>query len=90
MQAFFKEAERVLAENGMCTIVTDNVWYGKFLCRLLSTQTSLCLRSLTAKDATLINPSWLIHHEVENFVLWVGEPGKEAGHGVDASSYFDR
>jgi hypothetical protein len=74
----------------MCTIVTDNSWYGKFLCRLLSTHSTLRMRSLTSKDSTLINPSWSIHHEVDNFVLWVGEPGKEAGHIVDASSYFDR
>ncbi len=74
----------------MLTIVTDNAWYGKFLCRLLSSQSTLRLRSLTTHDGARINSSWLVHHHVDNFTLWVGDPGKEAGHMVDASSYFDR
>jgi hypothetical protein len=89
-QTFFKEVDRLLVENGMCTIVTDNLWYGKFLCRLIGTQLSLKLRSLSSKDSKLINSSWIVQHDSDNCVLWVGEPGHEAGHIVDASSYFDR
>ena len=35
LQAFFLEACRILKPNGMLTIVTDNLWYGRLLMRLV-------------------------------------------------------
>jgi hypothetical protein len=36
LQAFFLEANRILKPGGMLTIVTDNLWYGKLLMRLVA------------------------------------------------------
>lgn len=72
----------------MCTIVTDNLWYGKLLIRLLSGMSALTLHSIDSFDQSKSN--WQVEYEVDGYILWVGEPGSEAGHVVSSSSYFDR
>lgn len=100
VQAFFKEANRILrTDGGMLTIVTDNLWYGRFLMRQVAglqaksgnTATSWRSMSLTsARNAGATHDEWRVQESDGEVNLFVGRPGIAAGHVVDASSYFDR
>lgn len=89
---FFVDMQKLLVEQsdeysngGLITIVTDNVWYGKFLIKLLSTH---------SHDIPLVSrqedESFSVCERIDDFVLYSGKPGASGGHVVDASSYFDR
>ena len=47
-QAFFVEANRILKPGGTMTIVTDNLWYGRFLVRMLSNMSNADFQSPSA------------------------------------------
>jgi hypothetical protein len=131
---------RVLKPDGMLTIVTDNLWYGKLLIRLVSAMDididtdidmdpSSSLSSCSAGDradddhiisshylqcasvdrqdrkssssgvmqkkgsdtaASAKDSDWRVQDSAGGVHLFVGRPGADAGHVVDASSYFDR
>ena len=142
---FFLETGRVLRPRGSLTVMTDNLWYGTFLLRIVSAliaeaekgeevgvsvgtgdahlsdsirqdkknnknkknkpiaasttvKPDFRLRSIPMKKnqrdwaaAGTSNPSqWAVQLEENGVTLYVGKPGAEAGHVVDASSYFDR
>ena len=98
---FFMDVSRILAKGGMLTIVTDNIWYGKFLMRLIAGLASCGLKSVDlqkrnskkAKDedkGKSPHGEWSILEEQGGITLYVGKPGIESGHVADASSYFDR
>lgn len=83
-ETFFSEAVRVLVVGGMLTIVTDNLWYGKLLCKLipsLGATSVLCNVDLAPRS---------IQQQCNGICLYEGQPGPECGHIADASSYFDR
>lgn len=84
--AFFSEMYRILQPGGMLTIVTDNLWYGKLLTRIV--QASSLIFECVQPNAT--NTQWVSKYSESEITLWVGTPGVEAGHVVSASSYFDR
>jgi hypothetical protein len=99
-QDFFREASRILkTDGGTFTIVTDNLWYGKFLMRSVAalqmanqgngSQSAFQLRSLSLSECAK-GDDWKIQDSDGNVTLFVGRPGPNAGHVVDASSYFDR
>lgn len=88
-QDFFNEMRRVLTPDGIITIVTDSLWYGRLLLELLSEARHQSEHKL--ESATL--PATAAHrpHEIRGGVtMYVGKPGLEGGHVVDSSSYFDR
>jgi len=95
---FFKDVGRILTKGGMLTIVTDNLWYGKFLMRLISGIASSGLKSvdLHKKNSKIKDKhkspegEWKVLEEQGGVALYVGKPGIESGHVADASSYFDR
>ena len=86
--------------DGILTIVTDNLWYGKFLMRSIATisssgLTSVNLQKKNSKKKKDNNDKdykgeWTILKEQGGVTLYVGKPGIESGHVADASSYFDR
>jgi len=138
MKSFFREMTRVLKPDGMLTIVTDNLWYGKLLIRLVSamdmdtdndidmdptSSLTSCSAGDRADDDHIISSHYLqcasidrqdrkssnncvgssgsmqkkgpasdrrVQDSVGGVHLFVGRPGADAGHVVDASSYFDR
>uniref|UniRef100_A0A7S2TWL8 Uncharacterized protein n=1 Tax=Lotharella oceanica TaxID=641309 RepID=A0A7S2TWL8_9EUKA len=78
-------------KTGRLTIVTDNLWYGRFLLQTLNQM----IRG--RRKHHLFIPAELTtteeHEEKDRagrFVLWSGAPGPWCGHPVAASSYFDR
>ena len=83
--AFFEEAERILTRDGTITVVTDNLWYGKFLLRQLSAPGSSSLPLISVQL-----PQRQVLEEQGGIRLYVGQPGRDCGHVSDASSYFDR
>jgi hypothetical protein len=96
-QDFFIEANRILVSGGMFTIVTDNLWYGRLLLRIIGSLKSdddeFGLSSYKHKKKSKnisISNDWIIKEEELGISLFVGIPGIEAGHVVQASSYFDR
>lgn len=77
------EAVRILRVGALFTILTDNHWFAQFLLRFLQESAGqLALRSkhLKVKGG----------ESAGGFTLFEGAPGAEAGHIVQASSYFDR
>ena len=144
LKSFFREMTRVLKPDGMLTIVTDNLWYGKLLIRLvcamdmdtdidIDMDPTSCLTSCSAGDradddhiisshylqcasvdrqdrkssnncvgssgsmqkkgpafASSKDSDWRVQDSAGGVHLFVGRPGADAGHVVDASSYFDR
>ena len=84
---FFAQAGRVLQTGGLLTIVTDNNWYARFLIRLLSTAPHP--RSLGSVELLATSGCRSVEEE-GGFKAYLGKPGKDCGHTVDASSYFDR
>lgn len=110
-EAFFLEAWRVLQPGGLLTILTDNLWYGKLVARILSEQKGPTWRSLVQKvnlvkgngkkkyfdgeaapeeTAVASATPWKAVQTSGSIVLYEGEPGAQAGHATQASSYFDR
>jgi len=96
---FFMDVSRILVMDGILTIVTDNLWYGKFLMRSIAAAISSCgllsvdlqkKNSNKKKDNSNSNKEWSVLEEHEGVTLYVGKPGIESGHVADASSYFDR
>jgi hypothetical protein len=96
---FFMEVSRILAKSGMLTIVTDNLWYGKFLTRLIAGLASCGLKSVDLQKKNSKknkdkgkspDGEWSVLEEQGGVTLYVGKPGIESGHVADASSYFDR
>ena len=94
---FFEETTRIMKINGLITIVTDNSWYAKFLMRQLSPiirsigLISVNLqRNKSNKNDKNNNTEWEIYDSDEAINVYVGKPGVECGHVIDASSYFDR
>lgn len=93
---FFMDVSRILVMDGILTIVTDNLWYGKFLMRSISTISSSGLVSVdlqkknSKKKDNDNKGEWNILEEQGGITLYVGKPGIESGHVADASSYFDR
>ena len=135
---------RVLKPDGMLTIVTDNLWYGKLLIRLVcamdmdtdidididpTSSLTSCSAGDRADDDHIISShylqcasvdrqdrkssnncvgssgsmqkkgpafasskdsDWRVQDSAGGVHLFVGRPGADAGHVVDASSYFDR
>lgn len=60
--------------------------YGKYLLRILNSlphPRRLCSMDISDDDISR-------EDELSDFVLYKGKPTAECGHGVDASSYFDR
>lgn len=108
MQRFFESAARLMRPNGLLTVYTDNLWYGKLLTRQLgasigdASKTSMKsknrvdmvrqMRSITMDQVKKFEyeGSWNEEFVYQNVVLFKGSPGKQCGHFVDASSYFDR
>lgn len=141
LKSFFREMIRVLKPDGMLTIVTDNLWYGKLLIRLVSamdmdtdmdtdidmdptSSLSSCSAGARADDDHIISShhlqcasvdrqdrkssnsggmqkkgpdiasskdsDWRVQDSAGGVHLFVGRPGADVGHVVDASSYFDR
>ncbi len=84
---FFDQVARVLKPGGQITIVTDNVWYARFLVKALSTAPHP--RALTAVDMPNSSGCKSVIEEGE-FKAYVGKPSPACGHAIDASSYFDR
>eukprot|EP00428_Durinskia_dybowskii_P077638 CAMPEP_0170356704 /NCGR_PEP_ID=MMETSP0117_2-20130122/1315_1 /TAXON_ID=400756 /ORGANISM="Durinskia baltica, Strain CSIRO CS-38" /LENGTH=720 /DNA_ID=CAMNT_0010610821 /DNA_START=174 /DNA_END=2332 /DNA_ORIENTATION=- len=104
-EGFFVEATRILKPNGMLTIVTDNLWYGRLLMRLVAAMplnafgedaaTAFCLQSVappaaSQKSEEALESTWEAQETEGGVALYVGKPGAAAGHVVEASSYFDR
>lgn len=93
---FFEETTRIMKINGLITIVTDNSWYAKFLMRQLSSVirsiglTSVNLQRNKSNKNDKNNTEWEIYDSDETINVYVGKPGTECGHVIDASSYFDR
>ena len=85
-QEFFMEVQRVLKPQGTLTILTDNLWYGKLLIRLIPTFPDTFTKSM--RNMNLKSQS--VHEENEGYKLYVGQPNAECGHIADTSSYFDR
>ena len=135
---------RVLKPDGMLTIVTDNLWYGQLLIRLVcamdmdtdidididpTSSLTSCSAGDRADDDHIISShylqcasvdrqdrkssnncvgssgsmqkkgpafasskdsDWRVQDSAGGVHLFVGRPGADAGHVVDASSYFDR
>ena len=144
LKSFFREMTRVLKPDGMLTIVTDNLWYGKLLIRLVcamdmdtdidididpTSSLTSCSAGDRADDDHIISShylqcasvdrqdrkssnncvgssgsmqkkgpafasskdsDWRVQDSAGGVHLFVGRPGADAGHVVDASSYFDR
>jgi len=136
LKSFFREMTRVLKPDGMLSIVTDNLWYGKLLIRLVSamdmdtdidmdpiSSLTSCSAGDRADDDHIISShylqcasvdrqdrkssnncvgssgsmqkkgpasDWRVQDSAGGVHLFVGRPGADAGHVVDASSYFDR
>lgn len=70
------------------TILTDNLWYGKLLLRILAdyySQHFVCIKPPTNRQE-----DWKVNFEAHGMKLYEGEPGPQAGHSTQASSYFDR
>ena len=86
-EPFFKEAERILQTNGILTIMTDNLWYGKLLLRTISNPTGMINRIFKSNS---IDPSFEAKETLGGFILFKGVPPNECGYATDASSYFDR
>jgi tRNA G46 methylase TrmB len=84
---FFVQATQVLRPGGVITIVTDNNWYARFLIRLLATAPHP--RSLAGVELSATSGCKSVEEE-GGYRAYLGKPGKECGHAVDASSYFDR
>ena len=97
---FLQLVEAALCEEGMFTILTDNLWYngqnysvlmciryGKYLLRILNSlphPRRLCSMEISEDDGISRED------ELSDFVLYKGKPTAQCGHGIDASSYFDR
>jgi hypothetical protein len=99
------EACRILKPGGVLTIVTDNLWYGRLLLRIVAgTPTSaytaesdgrvaFALQTVPApsgNQAGALESQWAVQDSEGAEALFVGKPGAAAGHVVEASSYFDR
>lgn len=84
---FFNQVARVLQPGGQITIVTDNVWYARFLVRLLGTAPHP--RALTGVELDPKSGCKTVEEE-GGYKVYLGKPGNSCGHAVDASSYFDR
>ena len=85
---FLSLAADKLQTSGMMTIVTDNLWYARFLMRQLGG---------APHPRSLVNveigggSGGLKESETESgYSVYVGKPDASCGHSVDASSYFDR
>lgn len=76
--------DRILIVDGLFTILTDNLWYGRLLLKIISTNSHL-RRLINVDD---INCP--IQESLRGFTLYCGKPGVECGHLVETSSYFDR
>lgn len=89
----------------MLTIVTDNLWYGRLLMRLVAAMpltsfgddsaSAFCLQSVappaaSQKSEHSLESFWEAQETEGGVALYVGKPGAAAGHVVEASSYFDR
>lgn len=97
---FMQLVEAALCEEGIFTILTDNLWYrgvhcdviicvvryGKYLLRILNSLPHP--RRLCSMDVSEDDISQ--EDELSDFVLYKGKPTAQFGHAVDASSYFDR
>jgi len=97
---FFRSIHRVLAPGGKLTLVTDNQWYGGLLLQIVAGLTEkddssadevkLKAKRSFGSIALDVSSGRRIEQEQGGFRLYVGAPGKECGHTVSASSYFDR
>ena len=92
------EVDRILqSSRGKCTIVTDNLWYGKYLTRQISEMISSLpshlfhLRCISSSSFSIeLQADWQVEYTEDYATLYEGVPGAAAGHVVAASSYFDR
>lgn len=92
--AFFSEISRVLKFDGLLTILTDNLWYARFLLREISSSSfpsnlssvELQPEQIPAKSCQ----DWSVFETQRGVHLYKGKPGILGGHVVDSSSYFDR
>jgi len=84
---FFNQVARVLQPGGQVTIVTDNVWYARFLVRLLGTAPHP--RALAGVEIDAKTGCKSVEEE-GGYKVYLGKPGSFCGHTIDASSYFDR
>ena len=69
------------------TIVTDNLWYARFLMRQLGGAPHP--RSLVNVEISGLGGLGELENE-GGYSVYVGKPDASCGHTVDASSYFDR
>ena len=133
-----------MKKGGLLTVYTDNLWYGKLLCRQLGSSIGTsCFSSVNSNDIIptmkekkkknknhvqhqintttttttttaavgnqcndnklgmhSLTMEYIKRHHFEGYweevfscqgvILFKGSPGKECGHMVEASSYFDR
>ena len=85
--AFLSLAAEKLLAGGMMTIVTDNLWYARFLMRQLGGAPHP--RSLVNVEISGLGGLGELENE-GGYSVYVGKPDASCGHTVDASSYFDR
>jgi pentatricopeptide repeat protein len=92
--SFFFEISRILRADGLITILTDNLWYARYLMREISSSsfpTTLSSVELQRKDSPSEEvQEWQFLEESKGVHLYQGKPGLSGGHVVDSSSYFDR
>jgi len=90
---FFASMHRVLGPGGLLTIVTDNLWYGRLLLRTVAGAGSRdrgALQGGCFSARPLTGANRREQETVGGFTLYAGTPGKDCGHCVQVSSYFDR
>eukprot|EP00746_Dinoflagellata_sp_MGD_P146535 gnl/MRDRNA2_/MRDRNA2_78993_c0_seq1.p1 gnl/MRDRNA2_/MRDRNA2_78993_c0~~gnl/MRDRNA2_/MRDRNA2_78993_c0_seq1.p1 ORF type:complete len:700 (-),score=131.11 gnl/MRDRNA2_/MRDRNA2_78993_c0_seq1:34-2133(-) len=80
---FFKEVSRILRPRGTFTILSDNLWYSRFLLKTLAgLESGLFCEGRCHKKKN-------VNKREGQFTLFEGKPGSEYGHTATASSYFD-
>jgi hypothetical protein len=89
---FFLHMHRVLAKDGCLTIVTDNLWYGRLLLKIVAGLSCPLVGGATWShpfESAPLSEGKSEREESEGGVVLYRNPGPECGH-TEGSSYFDR
>jgi hypothetical protein len=89
-------------DGGQLVILTDNLWYGELLLRIIYSANQDCGDAEgegREKKCQLRSAQWheesekgsvVLQAEYQSIKMYRGLPGQQLGHSAEASSYFDR